>query len=132
MATKGKRNLAKESLAASLRGVRFLNKPTSSQPDPGAGGETGMPTMDDAITLIRRLRERVSQVERAFTAYVTDGLDSTRRGGRPDPPILGLCANCGFPVYDSDVGDGGRFHYSPQGYVSKPIVCDAPRLEETF
>lgn len=94
--------------------------------------ETGMPTMDDAVALIHRLRDRVTLVERAFTAYVIDNLEETRQGRRPDPPILGLCANCGFPVYESDIGSGGRFHYSPQRYMSAPLVCNSPRIEEAI
>lgn len=92
----------------------------------------GMPTIDDAVTTIHELRKRVALLERAFTAYITDGLAATasRRDCKPDPPILGLCKDCGFPVYDSDIGEGGRYHYSPQGVMSRPIVCNVPRLEQ--
>jgi hypothetical protein len=82
-----------------------------------------------SIEAIHELRARLEIVERAFRAYVTDDLDQSNRGEKSFPPVLGLCATCGFPVYESDIGNRGRFHYSPQRYMSKPLVCGLPKLD---
>ena len=66
--------------------------------------------------MTQSLENRIAQLERAFIAYVTDD----HLGHPVDPPVLGLCANCGFPVYENN----GLWHYSRQGVASKPIVCD--------
>jgi hypothetical protein len=81
-----------------------------------------------AIETIHQLRERVSLLEKAFHAYVADGLEASRQGRSLDPPVLGFCLNCGFPVYDSDIGGGGRYHYALRGIMSAAIVCSDPRL----
>lgn len=80
--------------------------------------------VDGAIAL----RDRVSLLERAFTAYASDTM--AKRAPQPiDPPILGFCVTCGFPIYASE-RDGEHFHYSPQGYYCAPIVCGYAKLPE--
>jgi len=68
-------------------------------------------------------QERFAElVERAFIQFVTDG-HRLERGSYDQPPVLGCCRVCGFPVYES----GGLHHYS---YEQSPTVraCDTPTL----
>jgi hypothetical protein len=84
-----------------------------------------------AIEKIHELRARLEVVESAFRAYVSDDLEESRRGDeRRNPPILGLCAKCGFPVYESDCHSGRMFHYSRMRFMSKPLTCNQPKLTE--
>lgn len=86
----------------------------------------------NAIRTIDALRKRVNLIERAFTAYVTDDLEkfATDHHEKQSPPILGFCISCGFPVYESDMGNGGKFHYTGGRYQSSPIVCGSAQLPD--
>lgn len=64
------------------------------------------------------MADREMMIQRAFIAYVADDLKDS------DPKVLGLCEDCGFPVYESD----GLWHYGKRGYTSAPIMCDRARL----
>lgn len=88
----------------------------------------------EAIQKIHDLRARVALIEEAFTAYVTDELEetATKSHEKQSPPILGLCVKCGFPVYESEVGSGGLYHYSGGRYQSQPRICIQARLGEQF
>jgi hypothetical protein len=62
----------------------------------------------------------LEKVVKAFTNYIND---YHRHAGLKDPPVLGICMNCGHPVYESDHG-GGFFHY---GYRPSEI-CGQPDI----
>lgn len=85
----------------------------------------------ESIRVIEELRGQVARFEKAFTAYVTDELEltSTKAHDKPSPPILGFCKFCAFPVYESDVGSGGLYHYTGGRYQSMPLVCGSARLQ---
>jgi hypothetical protein len=80
---------------------------------------------------LRESEAREEQVTRAFLAFVRDM--HAHKPEENNPSVLGLCANCGFPVCESEHGGLDHYAFSTKECCGYPALATPSRgvLRET-